>query len=203
MTLYAGWHPVGETTFTVRHIIEGELEPFYGETGKGGFGDTVFVRSLEPEDQEYPADLKLVSGFESQKITLKKEPDSNVFTVTYRKTDEVTGEGEEGEEDEEAGVGKEDESDDVTEGTPDDGSGGANEKEPDEETENVADEAEEQERHEITSSSGKEYEEKEREKETVSATGDSGSTVGILMLAVMAAALGLWSGRRICVNEKK
>ena len=171
MTLYVGWHPVGETTFTVRHIIEGELEPFYVETGKGGFGDTVFIRSLEPEDQEYPADLKLVSGFESQKITLKKEPDSNVFTVTYRKTD--------------------------------DGSGGANEKEPDEETENVADEAEEQERHEITSSSGKEYEEKEREKETVSATGDSGSTVGILMLAVTAAALGLWSGRRICVNEKK
>ena len=97
MTLYAGWYPDGETTFTVRHIIDGEQEPFYEETGKGGLGDTVFVRSLEPGDLGYPADTNLVSGFESQKTTLQKDPDSNVFTVTYRKTDEETGEGEEGE----------------------------------------------------------------------------------------------------------
>ena len=216
MTLYAGWYPDGETTFTVRHIIDGEQEPFYEETGKGGLGDTVFVRSLEPGDPGYPADTNLVSGFESQKTTLQKDPDSNVFTVTYRKTDEETGEGEEGEEDEVSGGGEEEESDDVTEGTPDDGSGGANEnepdggsdgeedREPDGETENVVDEAEEQERHEITASSGKEYEETEREKGDCA--GDRGFgkyVIGILMLAVTAAALGLRSGRRICVNEKK
>lgn len=86
MTLYAGWHPVGDTaSYTVRHIIEGEDSPFHEESGTGRPDDTIFVSALGTADQGYPFDLYLESSSSGQKFTLEKAENDNVITLTYKK----------------------------------------------------------------------------------------------------------------------
>lgn len=181
MTLYAGWHPVVEAAFTVRHIIDGEQEPFHEETGKGGSGDTVYIRPLEPTDQGYPSDLLLETGFERRKVTLKKGADSNVYTVTYRMAG-MTG-------------GEEGGSDDATDGTADGGSDGVTEgtsdEAPDGATDILSEENGDPGRHEMTSPSGEGSEGMEEEKAAVPATGDPRNMIWLFLPAVMAAVPGI------------
>ena len=87
MTLYAGWYPAGNTGYTVRHITEGEQEPFYEEEGTGNIGDIVFVRPLGPLDEGYPSDLYLESEAGGRMITLE-ETGCNSIVITYRKSEQ-------------------------------------------------------------------------------------------------------------------
>ena len=86
ITLYAGWHPVGDTVYTVRHVIEGESDPFYEAAGTGKSGDIIFVRPLYISDEGYPSDQYLETESVGKKITLKQNED-NIITFTYKKTD--------------------------------------------------------------------------------------------------------------------
>lgn len=88
MTLYAGWHPIGDAEYTVRHILEGEQDPFYVETEAGKHGDTVFVRPLLALDEGYPSDQYLESESEGERITLK-QGETSVVTITYREVETV------------------------------------------------------------------------------------------------------------------
>lgn len=92
ITLYAGWYPVKDAEYTVRHITEGEQTPFYEETGTGKYGDTLFVRPLHALDEGYPSDVYLESGSEGETITLE-EGGTNVITITYREAEPVTDKG--------------------------------------------------------------------------------------------------------------
>lgn len=89
VTLYAGWRPVGDAEYTVRHITEGRQDPFYEETGNGKYGDTVFARPLHALDEGYPSDQYLESESEGETITLK-QGETNVVTITYREVEPVT-----------------------------------------------------------------------------------------------------------------
>lgn len=88
MTLYAGWHPIGDAEYTVRHILEGEQDPFYVETEAGKHGDTVFVRPLLALNEGYPSDQYLESESEGERITLK-QGETSVVTITYREVETV------------------------------------------------------------------------------------------------------------------
>ena len=87
---FAGWYPVGDTAYTVRHMIEGEQEPFYEETGSGKSGDAVFARPLRATDERYPSDQYLESESAGRKITLKQDED-NTITFIYKKADSEGG----------------------------------------------------------------------------------------------------------------
>lgn len=86
VNVYAGWHPVGDTVYTVRHVIEGESDPFYEAAGTGKSGDIIFVRPLYISDEGYPSDQYLETESVGKKITLKQNED-NIITFTYKKTD--------------------------------------------------------------------------------------------------------------------
>lgn len=88
MTLYAGWHSVGDTAYTVRHITEGEREPFYEETRTGKSGDGIFVRPLRASDTGYPSDQYLESKSVGIRMILEQEKD-NTVTFVYKKADPV------------------------------------------------------------------------------------------------------------------
>ena len=88
MTLYAGWHPVGDTAYTVRHITEGKQEPFYEEAGTGKSGDGIFIRPLRASDAGYPSDQYLESRSGGIKMILKQEK-ANTVTFVYKKADLV------------------------------------------------------------------------------------------------------------------
>ena len=90
VNVYAGWYPVGDTAYTVRHMIEGEQEPFYEETGSGKSGDAVFARPLRATDERYPSDQYLESESAGRKITLKQDED-NTITFIYKKADSEGG----------------------------------------------------------------------------------------------------------------
>ena len=87
---FAGWYPVGDTAYTVRHMIEEEQEPFYEETGAGKSGDAVFARPLRATDERYPSDQYLESESAGRKITLKQDED-NTITFIYKKADSEGG----------------------------------------------------------------------------------------------------------------
>ena len=87
---FAGWYPVGDTAYTVRHMIEGEQEPFYEETGSGKSGDAVFARPFRATDERYPSDQYLESESAGRKITLKQDED-NTITFIYKKADSEGG----------------------------------------------------------------------------------------------------------------
>lgn len=88
VNVYAGWHPIGDAEYTVRHILEGEQDPFYVETEAGKHGDTVFVRPLLALDEGYPSDQYLESESEGERITLK-QGETSVVTITYREVETV------------------------------------------------------------------------------------------------------------------
>lgn len=90
VNVYAGWYPVGDTAYTVRHMIEEEQEPFYEETGAGKSGDAVFARPFRATDERYPSDQYLESESAGRKITLKQDED-NTITFIYKKTDSEGG----------------------------------------------------------------------------------------------------------------
>lgn len=88
MTLYAGWYPAGDTEYTVRHIADGEQEPFYEEKGTGAPGDIIFARALGPLDEGYPSDLYLASHSDGRRIALSEDAGGNVIAITYEKSDQ-------------------------------------------------------------------------------------------------------------------
>lgn len=72
-TLYAHWRKTNTAPFTVKHIINGEEEPFYQEEGSSTIGDTIYATALSPQDENYPENVYLEPQAASQSITLAED----------------------------------------------------------------------------------------------------------------------------------
>lgn len=83
-TLYAHWRETNTAPFTVKHIIDGEEEPFYQEEGSSTVGDTIYATALSPQDENYPENVYLEPQAASQSITLA-EAGGNIITFTYNR----------------------------------------------------------------------------------------------------------------------
>lgn len=83
ITLYAYWRPISKTSYTVRHIMQGEEQPFFEETADGGVGDTVVALPLDPKHENYPADVYLTADETSKTILLDSDKNENILTFTY------------------------------------------------------------------------------------------------------------------------
>ena len=83
-TLYAHWRKTNTAPFTVKHIINGEEEPFYQEEGSSTVGDTIYATALSPQDENYPENVYLEPQAASQSITLA-EDGGNIITFTYNR----------------------------------------------------------------------------------------------------------------------
>lgn len=89
LILYAGWYDPENTSYTVRHVIRGEDDPFREEERAGKTGDTFFARGLCPGEEGCPAGYSLENGGTGQKVTLKKEAEENIVTLYYRKAEKI------------------------------------------------------------------------------------------------------------------
>ena len=89
LILYAGWYDQENTSYTVRHVIRGEDDPFREEERAGKAGDTFFARGLCPGEEGCPAGYSLENGGTGQKVTLEKEAEENIVTLYYRKAEKI------------------------------------------------------------------------------------------------------------------
>ncbi len=89
LILYAGWYDQENTSYTVRHVIRGEDDPFREEERTGKAGDTFFARGLCPGEEGCPAGYSLENGGTGQKVTLEKEAEENIVTLYYRKAEKI------------------------------------------------------------------------------------------------------------------
>ena len=85
LTLYAGWIPERDTSYTIRHVDAESGEPFYEEAGAGNGGDRIIVQPLDPSDPAYPAGAEAAAG--QQFAVLEKDRSENIYTVIYKKKD--------------------------------------------------------------------------------------------------------------------
>ena len=85
ITLYSHWRPISKTSYTIKHIMQGEQEPFFTETLNGSVGDTVVGLPLDPKNENYPKDIYLKTKDDStnKSLILKENADENVITFTY------------------------------------------------------------------------------------------------------------------------
>lgn len=87
-TLYAHWRESVTASYTINHVINGESEPFYQETGISTVGDTIYATALSPQDEHYPSNVYLEPQAASQSITLNEDGSKNTVTFTYNKIGE-------------------------------------------------------------------------------------------------------------------
>ena len=85
LTLYAGWIPERDTSYTIRHVDAESGEPFYEETGTGNSGDRIVIQPLDPSDPMYPADTEADAAHRF--AVLGKEQSENIYTIVYKKKD--------------------------------------------------------------------------------------------------------------------
>ena len=85
LTLYAGWIPERDTSYTIRHVDAESGEPFYEETGTGNSGDRIVIQPLDPSDPMYPAGAE--TDAVQQSAVLGKEQSENIYTIIYKKKD--------------------------------------------------------------------------------------------------------------------
>lgn len=52
--LYTVWRPEGTATYTIKHMMEGNKNPFYAVEGSGKPGDTIMAGALGQNDENYP-----------------------------------------------------------------------------------------------------------------------------------------------------
>ena len=82
-TLYAHWRRANSGTVTVRHVMEGESEPFATEAIQGIRGVTVMAEALAPQDLGYPANSYLKPDYAERSVEITGDPDADVVTFTY------------------------------------------------------------------------------------------------------------------------
>ena len=82
LTLYAGWIPVEDTEYTIRHVEDESGSLFYEERGTGTRGDQIIVQPLDPSDPAYPAGVEPEAD-QQQMVRLVKEKGGNVYTIRY------------------------------------------------------------------------------------------------------------------------
>lgn len=80
MTLFAGWYALQDTSYVVRHVKEGEEEPFLEEEGTGKAGDTVFAAPLREDDPGCPPGFRA----DGELLTLQEDGEANGITLVYR-----------------------------------------------------------------------------------------------------------------------
>ena len=80
MTLFAGWYALQDTSYVVRHVKEGEKEPFLVEEGTGKAGDTVFAAPLREDDPGCPPGFRA----DGELLTLQADGEANGITLVYR-----------------------------------------------------------------------------------------------------------------------
>ena len=85
LTLYAGWIPERDTSYTIRHVDAESGEPFYEEMGTGNSGDRIVIQPLDPSDPMYPADTEADAAHRF--AVLGKEQSENIYTIVYKKKD--------------------------------------------------------------------------------------------------------------------
>ena len=83
LTLYAGWIPVEDTEYTIRHVEDESGSLFYEERGTGTRGDQIIVQPLDPSDPAYPADGEPEPD-QQQMVRLVREKSGNVYTIRYK-----------------------------------------------------------------------------------------------------------------------
>ncbi|MDY2968697.1 MAG: InlB B-repeat-containing protein [Butyricicoccus pullicaecorum] len=87
-TLYAHWRESVTAPFTINHVIEGEPEPFYVQTGKSTIGDTIYATALDSADENYPENAYVEpTSAKSQSIVLEEDGE-NTVTFTYKRIGE-------------------------------------------------------------------------------------------------------------------
>lgn len=83
LILYAGWIPVEDTEYTIRHVEDESGSLFYEERGTGTRGDQIIVQPLDPLDPAYPADGEPEPD-QQQMVRLVREKSGNVYTIRYK-----------------------------------------------------------------------------------------------------------------------
>lgn len=83
LILYAGWIPVEDTEYTIRHVEDESGSLFYEERGTGTRGDQIIVQPLDPLDPAYTADGEPEPD-QQQMVRLVREKSGNVYTIRYK-----------------------------------------------------------------------------------------------------------------------
>ena len=83
LILHAGWIPVADTEYTIRHVEDESGSLFYEERGTGTRGDQIIVQPLDPLDPAYPADGEPEPD-QQQMVRLVREKSGNVYTIRYK-----------------------------------------------------------------------------------------------------------------------
>ena len=83
LILYAGWIPVEDTEYTIRHVEDESGSLFYEERGTGTGGDQIIVQPLDPLDPAYPADGEPEPD-QKQMVRRGRETSGNVYTIRYK-----------------------------------------------------------------------------------------------------------------------
>ena len=86
LILYAGWIPVEDTEYTIRHVEDESGSLFYEERGTGTRGDQIIVQPLDPLDPAYPADGEPEPD-QQQMVRLVREKMWERFEITTRPVD--------------------------------------------------------------------------------------------------------------------
>lgn len=85
LILYAGWIPVEDTEYTIRHVEDESGSLFYEERGTGTRGDQIIVQPLDPSDPAYPADGEPEPD-QQQMVRLVREKSGNIILLLKLKS---------------------------------------------------------------------------------------------------------------------